>query len=505
MAGKVLEVGYAAFPSVKMYTVVTDPNTGVKSLKFKNELIYGDRIVPSILKSTGDYSRVEVNGKEYIRVTSRRSYGVILEEQLLPDPVLEVNFIDVGQGDGCHIVTPDDKHFIIDAGEEKNMFRFLRWRFNLKDAKTAPPDMTVVISHSDTDHYLGFNEVFPDHEGLAQQLTFDKIYHNGIMEAAGKSESSLGTILDFTKEKKYEYNKYVTDLCDAQEDYEARVKSLKGRKSGGIGNYIRALELAPGAPKMALRRGCPPIYDNCGLKIEVMGPVAEQIDGKDALPYFGSPGETKNGHSVILKLTMGHLKILLGGDLNTKSEYYLIKKYTGIDIKAIKAELKKKKLSAEKRAALEAQLEEAIVKAREFLQVDIAKSCHHGSADFSIDFLKVLNPIATVISSGDNEPHCHPRPDTLGTIGKYSRGERSLIFSTELARSGKEFLDLSKRKETDSTQERVVTVYGMINVRTDGNQAIIAQKLEKVVNSTKWDIHKLIWNEEKGEFEYIMD
>ena len=51
----------------------------------------------------------------------------------------------------------------------------------------------------------------------------------------------------------------------------------------------------------------------------------------------------------------------------------------------------------------------------------------------------------------------------------------------------------------------MVTVYGMINVRTDGNQAIIAQKLEKVVNTTKWDIHKLVWNEKKGEFEYIMD
>ncbi|MBQ2102652.1 MAG: hypothetical protein II479_03715, partial [Bacteroidales bacterium] len=75
MAGKVLEVGYAAFPSVKLYKVVTNPETGEKSLKFNNELIYGDRIVPSILKSTGDYSRVEVGGKQYIRVTSRRSYG----------------------------------------------------------------------------------------------------------------------------------------------------------------------------------------------------------------------------------------------------------------------------------------------------------------------------------------------------------------------------------------------------------------------------------------------
>jgi len=235
-----------------------------------------------------------------------------------------------------------------------------------------------------------------------------------------------------------------------------------------------------------------------------MGPVAEQIDGKDALPYFGSPAETKNGHSVILKLTMGHLKILLGGDLNTKSEYYLIKKYSGIDIKKIKAELKKKTLSPEKRAEYEAQMAEAIEKAREFLQVDIAKSCHHGSSDFSTEFLQVLNPIATVISSGDDEPYAHPRPDTLGTIGKYSRGERSLIFSTELARSGKEFVDLSKQKETDATLERVVTVYGMINVRTDGEKVIIAQKLERVVSSTNWDIHRLEWDEEAGEFRYVM-
>ncbi len=193
-----------------------------------------------------------------------------------------------------------------------------------------------------------------------------------------------------------------------------------------------------------------------------MGPVAEQIDEKDALPYFGSPAETKNGHSVILKLIMGHLKILLGGDLNTKSEYYLIKKYSGIDIKKIKAELKKKTLSPEKRAEYEAQMAEAIEKAREFLQVDIAKSCHHGSSDFSTEFLQVLNPIATVISSGDDEPYAHPRPDTL------------------------------------------VTVYGMINVRTDGEKVVIAQKLERVVSSTNWDIHRLEWDEKAGEFRYVM-
>ena len=136
--------------------------------------------------------------------------------------------------------------------------------------------------------------------------------------------------------------------------------------------------------------------------------------------------------------------------------------------------------------------------------MDISKSCHHGSADFTSEFLRATNPIVTVISSGDEESYAHPRPDTLGTIGKYSRGKRSLIFSTELARSGKEFLEL-KNISAQKKLERVVTVYGMINVRTDGEKVIIAQKLEKSGSSTNWDIHKLEWNPEKKEFEYIKD
>lgn len=42
----------------------------------------------------------------------------------------------------------------------------------------------------------------------------------------------------------------------------------------------------------------------------------------------------------------------------------------------------------------------------------------------------------------------------------------------------------------------------MINVRTDGEKVIIAQKLEKPASGRNWDIHKLEWNEKTGEFEY---
>ena len=488
----ILKTGYAVYPSVKLNEIKIDSKTGKAKVSFIKELLFGDYIKPYVVKN--DYVRqVVVESKkevEYIKVRCRNADGYIKESDMQAERVLEVNFIDVGQGDGCHIVTPDDTHFLIDAGESDNMYRFLKWRFNLKTAKTPPPPFTVVISHPDADHYKGFKHVFNNTNDTAQKIRIDKIYHNGMIEASGSDLGSLGAVVEA------DGHKYITDLCDTNNDY---VKRLAG--SIKRGDFIKIIDNSP-APKEALRLGMEPIYDKNGMKMEIMGPVARIIDGKDALPVFGSDkGKTKNGHSVVIKLTIGHLRLLLGGDLNTEAEYYLIQHYSGIDIADIKSQLKKKSTSATKRKELEAQLEEAILKTREALEVDIAKSCHHGSADFTSEFLRVLNPIVTVISSGDEEPHVHPRPDTLGTIGKHSRGERSLIFSTELARSSKEFVTLQKSRSTKKG-ERTVTVYGMINVRTDGERVIIAQKLEKPAAGRGWDIHKLEWNDKTGEFEY---
>jgi beta-lactamase superfamily II metal-dependent hydrolase len=491
--GELIEVGYATFPSVKMFNYKKNKK-GVKSFGFVKELLFGDYIKPFVSK--GDYKRLTVTeGKypgEYIQVRSRDFTGYIHEEDIQTESVLEVNFIDVGQGDGCHIVTPDDEHFLVDAGKFDNMYRFLRWRFRLDKAKNPPPPFTVVISHPDSDHYLGFQKVFCPPEDTAQKMFFNKVYHNGLVEGAGSAIETLGTIVRDENDKRY-----VTDLCDTQEEYLDRIGQVKH------GDFIDTLEMTD-ADKASLRKGSDPIYDKNGLKIEVMGPVADVVDGKPALRVFGSkPGKTKNGHSVILKLTMGHMRILLGGDLNTEAEDYLFNYYSGADVTKLRKELAKDSLTGEKRKEKEAELDAAISKARETLEVDIAKSCHHGSADFTSEFLRVLNPIATIISSGDEESYAHPRPDTLGTIGKYGRGERPLIFSTELARSGKEFIDLNKIKNEADRKERAVTVYGMINVRTDGNRAIIAQKLESPADYASFDLHKLVWDEKKKEFKYV--
>lgn len=484
---KTLKQGFATYPSVKLKGYTTKGK--VTKFGIIKELLFGDYLAP-YLKS-GKYTYLEEGGKTYIKVRARGVDGYILETEIQENRILEINFVDIGQGDGCHLVTPDDTHYIIDAGPSDNMARFLKWRFNLKNSEKTPPAFNVIISHSDSDHYKGFAKVFSPSEGFKQQFKINKIYHNGMIELSGTSPDTLGTLVEKNDKK------YIAGLCDTDADYRKRIK---GVDKPGV--YVSTLNLST-AKKEALHYGSEPLCDDDGLLMEVLGPVRQKINGEDALPVFDSnKGKTKNGHSVILKLTIGKLKLFLGGDLNTESEYYLLEHFTKVNVAELKKQLKSKTLSDKDREKLQKQINDAIEKARKTFQVDVAKSCHHGSADFTSEFLRALNPLATIISSGDDEPHTHPRPDTLGTIGKHSRGERSLIFSTELARSTKEFIEIAKGERKTVTKERAVTVYGMINLRSDGEKVIIAQKLERQAAGRGWDIHKLEWNKTINEFEY---
>lgn len=122
--------GFAAFPEARIYT-----EPGKSSIQ---HLIFGDFITPPKDESgkylAWDASLLTESAEvTWIKVRSRQEQGWIRFDELIIQRPLEVNFIDIGQGDGCHLVTPDDKHFIIDAGETDNMYRFLRWRFNLEN------------------------------------------------------------------------------------------------------------------------------------------------------------------------------------------------------------------------------------------------------------------------------------------------------------------------------------------------------------------------------------
>ena len=162
--------------------------------------------------------------------------------------------------------------------------------------------------------------------------------------------------------------------------------------------------------------------DHRGYTVEVLGPVVEyDSEQKPRLRRISSAyGETKNGHSVILKLEYGDFKVLFGGDLNIPAEKFLLKHYTG-----------REKFPSKKSADYLMMIQEA----KPTFGAEVMKVCHHGSEKVTDAFLAAVNPACFVISSGDQEGHVHPRPDLLGRLGRFGRGESPVLLSTELQRS----------------------------------------------------------------------
>lgn len=360
-----------------------------------------------------------------------------------------------------------------------------------------------MISHSDKDHYKGFEYIFKN-----DKIRIYKIFHNGIVERPGES-SAFGKIA----------NGYITTLV---QDTAEMLKLLENpdKRKGTNSMYLKTLH-------HVLKHNPEVVFKNLSIEdehlmafdsdnqiegkkfeVEVLGPIMEEKNQKKVLKSINNAGKDKNGHSVLLKLIYDKVRILLGGDINTEfgemiHDYYKSKNQS------------------------------------ERLVMDVAKACHHGSNHFHYGFLETLNPIATVISSGDNESYAHPRPDAVGAFGKTGYSKTPLIFSTELARSNKEITKLTitkiadkleKIKQNENTSKDLeesgdvfkeeikklkaknrklnkevnsyITKFGMINLRTDGQNMIIAQKLEKPAAYGKWDIHPLTYKEDTGRFEH---
>ena len=240
-------------------------------------------------------------------------------------------------------------------------------------------------------------------------------------------------------------------------------------------------------------------FDTGKLKIQVLGPIETKTSsGPGLLQLDSSTSQNTNGHSVMLRVDYGKTRTLLTGDLNKRSQHQLLEDYKG----------------------------------REYeFAADVAKACHHGSEDVSFEFLSKITPGVTVISSGDNEGHDHPRPSIIGASGitGYLTIENDeivtpMVYSTELARSvslgdpyelkvskggsrkssvtGAAFdksdvlftetksgaLNPAKKKKSLANTYVVAgQVYGLVNVRTDGTRILCATMNEKDGGwETKW-------------------
>ena len=478
-------------------------NPATNELVKARNVLWGDWLK---IDENHDYSNV---GPGWLAVIwapkTRREIFYIKEEHTTDVRPLEIIFLDVGQGDGAVLITPErgseEKIVVIDAGEGPNMKNFLNGRFK---AYRGFNFEAAIITHPDQDHYLGFRDIFKDHN-----IGFKKIYQSGLVErpVSGTFEK-LGGVTKDTQSGDFYMENLAVNKADIEEHFAD--DSNFGRKRFPPVMYnalhnpkIRDFKMLSVDPDHSVHKNGKAYMPNFEPKntrnysIEVLGPVVEyDSNNKPRLKRISSNyGKTKNGHSVLLRLHIGKFKILFGGDLNVPAEKYLLQHYSNLD-------------SFPSRSSDD--YEEMISKCTDRFKSEVMKVCHHGSEKVTDEFMMVVNPACFVISSGDEEGHVHPRPDLLGRLGKFGRGKSPVILSTELQRSTREFEDSKLVKELKSNVDKLiddpdntplkeeimngiatlgktnVSVYGAIYLKTDGDRLITAFKFEELSNKKKW-------------------
>lgn len=474
-------IKYVKHNTAKVYKNSTDNSILLEAL-------WGDRV--EIVENT------PINGRYKVHIRWA-NYAYIKIEDLGDEPLLELYFIDVGQGDGVLIVTPERKHILVDGGYKrskqphgKSAADFVDWKFK-KDYRQNTIELDAMIcSHCDADHYGGLWDLLNPAEREQKELdtkatNVNTFYHAGVSWFKTDEKSRfLGKEADGK----------LHDLLTGKTSIKNALRKNADLKLQG--EWAQFLECIIASNCKVKRLAYNPVQDFDYLdgfeadkptSIKVLGPIETKVNGKPTLKDLGSYSKNTNGNSVLLRVDYGRTRILLTGDLNKKSQRYILESLSGNLLE---------------------------------LAADVVKSCHHGSDDCSYEFLQYVNAAATVISSGDDETHAHPRPNIVAASGatgfkKIENDEMitPLIYSTEISRSyriGDPYEVNSKNYDTKNglidvvltneaktnirykhgksgalnPSDKVKTmsrlkvvdgiVYGLVNVRTDGEKILCA-------------------------------
>ncbi len=473
--------------------------TTVDGGNWSSQLLWGDRV--QVLDQSGARWRIKARGR----------FGFVDPAHLGSESLLEFYFIDVGQGDGVLIRTPDHRHILIDGGwprrnqpSGKNAADFVDWKFAKDYGDSAIRLDAMICSHNDQDHYGGLWDLLDANQHFELDLPtvqVEAFYHAGLSWWRGNNGNATLGPYESTSDGSM-WTRLLDDRASVQAALSGSGPQLRGEWASFLREVLGA-RTAAGDPtpisRLTHADGVLPGFDGSGgVTIHVLGPVEFDVGGKPGIRRFsGGTSQNTNGNSVLLRVDYGGARILLTGDLNLNSQTSLLADYAG---------------------------------QHHQFEADIAKACHHGSADVSMQFLQAIHPSCTVISSGDSEGHDHPRPNILAACGitgfRKLEGDRivlPLVYCTELARSvgfgtvrtldvrdsgansvaalgpgemGRARVsyralragDRNPRTFESDLQRRKLAadfVYGLINVRTDGQRIMCAALNEK---SPTWNI-----------------
>ncbi|RMH56764.1 MAG: MBL fold metallo-hydrolase [Candidatus Hydrogenedentota bacterium] len=213
---------------------------------------------------------------------------------VMPDGVLTVVQLDVGQGDGTFIHTPGGKNILIDAGEGEHPENQYSRQYPATKEVVIPflalhgiVDLDLVIlTHPDSDHGGGMPDLFEwvlSNGGHVRRFVDPGItkaarFYQDILEAIEKLDIPYYAVLDPSTEKPVEYPKGV----------------FEGFPGGTlIGNEI--------------------VHDPT-IAFQILGPLG-----------LINEGDAANDHSIVTRIQCGDISFLSAGDAEAAEEEMLVR------------------------------------------------------------------------------------------------------------------------------------------------------------------------------------
>jgi len=426
-------------------------------------LFWGDSV--QVVEKVGEYWKLDFTRRHWNPETKKyewKKYSAAVPEKtrFREKPLLKIRFVDVGQGDAAVIESPQGKLVLEDGGEGDYIYNYVSasWAHILR---YKPLDVeAIVVTHGDADHFAGLIKLLNASRGDRQPIiNVKRVFHNGLVKASDK----VGEKKMFGQTKTKNGRLYIVDLVDdLRAVSDDRLNDLFKRWKKALVN------LTAKYPNLEIKRLA---YGDAGrfdfltsedIHFQLLGPPVEEVSGLPALPFLHdddgsiSASHTVNGHSVVLQLVYGNVRVLFGADLNAESEAGLLERAKSDNISLVS---------------------------------EILKVPHHGSADFDPCMLEAVSPTVSVISSGDesaSREYIHPRAGLVGALGKYSNSEvkKPLIYVTEMVaffeRVGKARIHKvtasgnESENYTETANAYIKKTYGIVHIRTDGKRVLVA-------------------------------
>jgi len=410
-------------------------------------------------------------------VRSESVNGFVSKKAKFMDPakndVMRFSVVDVGQGDASVLETPGGKLMLVDGGVDKLFARYLAARFHDTSPENPREVEAIVVTHGDADHFAGLAEIHKsqDHSDPQKRIFIHPkaVLHNGLVKRSGQKDP----LKAFGRTVKSKGDAYVVDLVDDLLTLPKAEMNKPFREWAGVlSDWSKKDRVV--IERLSDRTKHTPFasLQNEGIQVDVLAPIEESVNREAALPLLHTPlktvpesqGEevgsnlklsktysvshTINGHSIVLLLKYGNIRLLLTGDLNAESESILLKRSQKGSIR---------------------------------LESDFLKVPHHGSADFDAAFLQEVKPVVSVISSGDEnerQEYIHPRAPLVGALGKQSRVSQPLIFVTEMvafykSRGRAALIDKNRNLKSEPFFSFEKTSYGIVHLAFNKERMLV--------------------------------